>query len=181
MYNPDITEDDWEDMSEREKKALYETASVKYNAKHSEINQSEINLTKEATTKAEAFLSSVKLATETLYKNEAIRKEEVSKIEQKMKTNIGDIFFNPDNTYKQDAAERLYFAMNGKDIVQALISKLQAETKREISKAKSEALETAASTFTNDQPRKVASGGSSISIEDAVKEMLPPQFTQVKT
>jgi hypothetical protein len=71
--------------------------------------------------------------------------------------------------------------MNGKDIVQALISKLQAETKREISKAKSEALETAASTFTNDQPRKVASGGDTLSLEAVVEGMLPPQFTKVKT
>jgi hypothetical protein len=178
-YNPDLTEEDMDDMSEREKKALYQTASLQHDNKHNEIKSSTVTIAQEAKENAVKFLGSVKQSTEhlkTKYQN--INKDEITKIEQKMKTNIGDIFFNADNTYKEDAAKKIYFAEHGEQIVSELISKLQEEAKRKINKAKSTAMEEVAATLTNDKLPKGGGGGAGIKMEDVAATMMPPGWTK---
>jgi hypothetical protein len=173
-YHPELTQDDFEDMSERESKALYDSAVMRYNNEHKEYTEGMDKTISETQKRASVFLDSVKKSTENLTSTYAnLSKSEVSKIEGKMKTNIADLFYNEDGMYKSDAAERLYYAMNGKEIINALILEIEKSTKRKIKEAESKTAETIVSQYTNDKIKPAGGGGEALSIEDAVKQNLP--------
>jgi len=173
-FNPELTDDDFEDMSDRERKALYDSASLKYNNEHNNLKVEGNKIFEDSKVKAEKFVDSVKKATANLASTSSnIKKEEVARLETKMKTNIADIFYNEEGLYKEDAAERLYFAMNGKEIVNALILEIEKESKRKIKQAQSETAEKIVGEYTNDKIKPSGGGGGTITVEDSVKKTLP--------
>lgn len=173
-YNPDISSDDMEDMTDREAKALYDSAVLRYESEHKEYSQNTERLVKDSEQKAMVFLDSVKETLSELDKTEYnIKKDTKSYLENKMKSNISDLFFNDKGQYHKDAAEKLYFAIHGKEIVQALISEIEKTSSRKIKQAESQTAEKIVSEYTNDKLKPSTGGSTPITIEDAVKNTLP--------
>lgn len=134
-YNPDIDlsdpySDSYIDINDRnspQTKAIINATKKQYEidrksvvAKRSEMEQTQAKL-------KEAFVNSVNASVEQLkagFPN--IKKQRIDAVSQMLSNEDFDsVLYNEDHTLKTDAAERLYYAMNGKDIVSRLLNTIE--------------------------------------------------------
>ena len=166
MYNPEITQDDFEDMSEREKNSLYKAAKTLYEKEHNDIIEKAEKTKQMQFDSAKKYVESIEASVEELKKQMPnLGADKTEKIRQQMLQGYS-LFEN--NAYRKDAAYRIAMAEHGKDIVQSIIDEAAKITQRKIEQSKTEINEEMLKTKTND---KIKTTSKELPPPDAVEEI----------
>lgn len=154
MYNPDISEDEISDMTEREASALYKAAKIEYEKEHKEIINKAEQAKKIQFESAKQYVSSIDASIEQLKEQMPnLGKDKIEQIKQKM---IQGYSLYDKNVYRQDAAYRIAMAEYGKDFVQQIIDEAAKIIQRKIEQAQSQTKEALLKEKTNDALHKTS-------------------------
>jgi len=173
LYN-DVSEDDYEDMSEKQVNLLYNNAKLIYEKEQKEFNTSSDSFTENQKNTAKSFIVSVEESTDNMANAyPSIDKKELSAVSNIMKKGINTLLFTEEGKYKKDAAKLIMLGTHGENIIKQITEQYEKELKRKIKKAQSEKAEEIISNTQPDGIKPTQNNATSISIDASVEKGMP--------
>ena len=174
MYNPDLTDDDLEEMEEKTKDRLYDLSVKQYNLDRKVVLDRAAEFDKRQKESAKMLLTSIDNSVNKLKeKYPSIKREYVDNIRNKMKTNYLANLLNEQNVWKEDAAIKIAMAEYGQNIIDDMTKQLQAEMEKNVKLAASSAREEVIKEKLHDAPPKETHSADGLTLKDRVKNSLP--------
>lgn len=133
--NRSFTKEVFDEMDASTRDGLIAIAETKYNDEQKSYTDNVLNSTKNQEAFEKSFIDSVNTSMDNLKKRfPSFKPDDLKKVEDILRVGLKDNYFNPDNTYKEDAAIRIAMSEYGESALQ-----VQAQTIGDfVAKARSE-------------------------------------------
>lgn len=177
-YNPELAIEDIEELDTKTINSLYKNASIIHDAQREKMErESKATINSQVEVANNLHVSIDENLTQIKTKYPDIKATELSKIKEMMKTGLNAHIIDEHGRYKPNAHELIMFGTHGMEIIEKLKENLEKEYKRKINAEKSKVYEEVVLENLNDNIRKSASSGTSTkSMEQSIKDALPPFF-----